>query len=83
MSPHESGEVLLVESGIGEFSACGIRNPGLSDSECSTKNPESHDQFESRIQDPLTKNSDLLPGIWNQQSLAWNLESKAVFVFLA
>ena len=79
MSPHESGKVLLVESGIREFFACGIRNPGLSDSEYNTKNPEYHDQLEV----PLTKNSDLLPGIWNQQSMAWNLESNAVFVFLA
>ena len=79
----ELGKVLLVESEIREVFACGIRNSGLSDSEYSTKNPESHDQLESRIQVPLTKNSALLPGIWNPQSMAWNVESKTVFVFIA
>ena len=47
------------------------------ESKCSSRNPESHQRFESGSQVPLTKNSDSLPGIQNPW-LGWNAESKTV-----
>ena len=52
----ESGKFLLVESGIREIFAFGIRNPGLLNPECSSRirnRTKSH--LESRIQVPLTE----------------------------
>ena len=42
MSILESGTFLLMESGIRENFACGIRNPGVWNPEYSSTNPESH-----------------------------------------
>ena len=46
--------------------ACGIQNPGLWNLEYSSRDLESHQRLESRIQVPLTK---------NLESSTWNLES--------
>ena len=53
--PMNPGKFCSWNPEFGNFFAFGIRNPGLSDSEYSTKNPESHDQLESRIQVPLRR----------------------------
>ena len=55
----ESGKVLLVEAGIQQFLLVEPGIHGFWDSEYSTRNPESHDQLQSRFQVALTKNSDL------------------------
>ena len=44
-----------------EILACGIRNPGLWNTEYSSRNPQSHLRLESEIQDPLTINSYPVP----------------------
>ena len=48
-----------------EILACGIRNPGLWNTEYSSRNPQSHLRLESEIQDPLTLNSYPVPWIRN------------------
>ena len=55
------------ESGILENLAGKIRNPGLWNLEYSSRNPESHERLESRIQGPLKKNENLVPSFRNPQ----------------
>ena len=63
-----------------EILACGIRNPGLWNTEYSSRNPQSHLRLESEIQDPLT--IKLVSSTSNPESTAWNPESKTVMDFL-
>ena len=63
-----------------EILACGIRNPGLWNTEYSSRNPQSHLRLESEIQDPLTM--QLVSSTSNPESTAWNPESKTVMDFL-
>ena len=63
-----------------EILACGIRNPGLWNTEYSSRNPQSHLGLESEIQDPLT--IKLVSSTSNPESTAWNPESKTVMDFL-
>ena len=60
-----------------EILACGIRNPGLWNTEYSSRN---HLRLESEIQDPLT--IKLVSSTSNPESTAWNPESKTVMDFL-
>ena len=46
---------MFVESAIWESFTCGIWNLGLWNSEYNTRNPESYQRLESRIQVPFTK----------------------------
>ena len=55
------------ESGILENLAGKIRNPALWNLEYSSRNPESHERLESRIQGPLKKNENLVPSFRNPQ----------------
>ena len=64
------------DSAIQEFCDCRIRNPGLSNKEYSSRIPESHYRIGSRIQVPLTKNRNPVPG--NPESIAWNPECKTI-----
>ena len=68
----ESGKFWLLESGI-----LGFWNP-----EYSSRNSESHNRLESRIQVPMTQTGIQLPGIRNLRcgiqnpTIDWNPESK-------
>ena len=53
----------------------GIQNPGLWNLEHSSKS-KSHEQLESKIQVPQTKNPE--SRTWNPESKAWNPESSTV-----
>ena len=64
----ESGTFLLMESGIRENFACGIRNP-----EYSSSNPESHNiPLTIGIQNPKSSTDK----DWNPECTARNIESK-------
>ena len=66
------------DSWIRETFACRIRNPGLWNTECSSRNPESHWRLESRIQYPGSGIRNPRPGIQNQR-LPWILSHGATY----